>query len=151
MGVTVGRTRRVTMVQAAQVLGISKEAIRKRVQRGTLRSDMGEDGRRYVYLDAGPDAGRENLFNNVKEVDPRDALVEELRDRVRALEEANRETRRLLAGALERIPSIESPEATESPSEAAEPRSGTDTPADVKEAQTAPRRRSWLRKWFGLE
>jgi hypothetical protein len=53
----VGRTRRVTLTEAAQVLGISKEAVRKRVQRGTLPSDVGEDGRRYVYLDAVGDDG----------------------------------------------------------------------------------------------
>ena len=46
-------TRRVTMREAADLLGVSKEAIRKRVVRGTLPSEMGEDGRRYVYLEAG--------------------------------------------------------------------------------------------------
>src|SRR5919112_215242 len=46
-------TRRVTMREAADLLGVSKEAIRKRVVRGTLRSELGEDGRRYVYLEAG--------------------------------------------------------------------------------------------------
>jgi hypothetical protein len=45
----------VTLKEAAQILGVSKEAVRKRVIRGTLRSDTGEDGRRYVYLDAGGD------------------------------------------------------------------------------------------------
>ena len=35
--------------------------------------------------------------------DDRDELVEELRSRVRALEEANRENRRLLAAALHRF------------------------------------------------
>src|SRR5215213_11763221 len=48
-------TRRVTMREAADLLGVSKEAIRKRVVRGTLPSEMGEDGRRYVYVEAGRD------------------------------------------------------------------------------------------------
>src|SRR5215218_11219357 len=34
-------TRRVTMREAADLLGVSKEAIRKRVVRGTLPSEMG--------------------------------------------------------------------------------------------------------------
>jgi hypothetical protein len=51
----VGATRRVTLKEAADILGVTKEAVRKRVIRGTLRSDTGEDGRRYVYLDAGGD------------------------------------------------------------------------------------------------
>jgi len=45
----------VTLKEAADILGVSKEAVRKRVIRGTLRSDTGEDGRRYVYIDAGGD------------------------------------------------------------------------------------------------
>jgi DNA-directed RNA polymerase specialized sigma24 family protein len=38
--------------QAATLLGISKDAVRQRIRRGTLRSGKGEDGRVYVYLDA---------------------------------------------------------------------------------------------------
>src|SRR5215204_6196190 len=50
-------TQRVTMREAADLLGVSKEAIRKRVVRGTLPSEMGEDGRRYVYVEVGRDEG----------------------------------------------------------------------------------------------
>ena len=139
------------MVQAAQVLGISKEAIRKRVQRGTLRSDMGEDGRRYVYLDAGRTGADTKQSGQIDHFDPRDELISTLREQLEAEREANRENRRLLAAALERIPAIESPEATESPSEAAAPRSGTDTPADTTEAQGGVERRGWFRRWFGGE
>ena len=39
------------MQEAADELGVTVEAIRKRVQRETIRSDKGDDGRRYVYLD----------------------------------------------------------------------------------------------------
>ena len=42
---------RLTLRQAAAVLGLSESAMRKRVERGTLSSDKGPDGRRYVYLD----------------------------------------------------------------------------------------------------
>ena len=41
---------RLTLRQAAAALDVSESAIRKRVARGTLRSDKGPDGRRYVYL-----------------------------------------------------------------------------------------------------
>ena len=43
------------MREAADLLGESNEAIRKRVESGTLRSEVGEDGHRYVYLEAGRD------------------------------------------------------------------------------------------------
>src|SRR4028118_1976802 len=80
-GVTVGATRRVTLKEAADILGVSKEAVRKRVIRGTLRSDMGEDGRRYVYLDAGGDEPPTH---------ERDELISELRDQVQYLRDENR-------------------------------------------------------------
>src|SRR5215211_6919167 len=102
------RGTRVTQREAAERLGVSVEAVRKRVKRGTLRSDKGGDGRRYVYLDDAPDAGG-------PQPEP-DTLTSELRDRLRYVEgqlEAERaahsEARRLLAAALERIPAIEAP------------------------------------------
>jgi hypothetical protein len=42
---------RVTVQEAARRLGVKDDAIRKRIQRGTLEHDKGEDGRVYVYLD----------------------------------------------------------------------------------------------------
>jgi hypothetical protein len=77
-------TRRVTMREAAGILGVSKEAVRKRVLRGTLRSDMGEDGRRYVYIEAGGDNAADEAPTH-----ERDALISEmvegLRDEVHYL------------------------------------------------------------------
>ncbi len=40
-----------TVQEAARRLGVKDDAIRKRIQRGTLEHDKGEDGRVYVYLD----------------------------------------------------------------------------------------------------
>jgi hypothetical protein len=55
-------TRRMTMREAADLLGVSKEAIRdhpraccKGVVRGTLPSEVGEDGGRHVYIEVGRD------------------------------------------------------------------------------------------------
>src|SRR3954471_10326321 len=41
---------RVTIAQAAKQLGITQEAIRARIRRGSMESHKGEDGRTYVYL-----------------------------------------------------------------------------------------------------
>jgi predicted nucleotidyltransferase len=57
------------MRETADLLGVSKEAIRKRVVRGTLRAELGEDGRRYVYIE------RDVLISE---------MVEELHDLLRA-------------------------------------------------------------------
>jgi hypothetical protein len=69
-------TRRVTLRQAAEELGVSVEAVRKRVKRGSLRADKGPDGRVYVFLDTSgdeyhPQPGVESL-----------ALIEALRDEI---------------------------------------------------------------------
>ncbi len=42
---------RVTVQEAARRLGVKDDAIRKRIQRGTLDHEKDPDGRVYVYLD----------------------------------------------------------------------------------------------------
>src|SRR3712207_1402285 len=73
-------TLRVTIREAASRLGVTEAAIRKRIQRGSLDKELGEDGRVYVYLDL-----YQNMSHPKSQVD-HEALVEELRDRVRFLE-----------------------------------------------------------------
>jgi excisionase family DNA binding protein len=45
-------SNRVTVDEAARVLGLSVDAIRKRVQRGTIDYERAEDGRVWILLDA---------------------------------------------------------------------------------------------------
>ena len=42
---------RVTVTEAAVKLGVKEQAIRKRIQRGTLTHDKDDDGRVQAYLD----------------------------------------------------------------------------------------------------
>jgi hypothetical protein len=109
---------RLTLRQAAAALGVSESAIRKRVARGTLRSDIGPDGRRYVYLDTVNDEGADAAPYE------RNALISELRahndtlrEHLEAERQAHAESRRIIAGLVERIPSIAAPQ---EPSDAAE-------------------------------
>jgi len=69
---------RLTLRQAAARLGVSESAIRKRVERGTLPSDKGPDGRRYVYLDSGADNMSDEGEDASTTHEP-DALISELR------------------------------------------------------------------------
>ena len=97
-------TRRVTMREAADLLGVSKEAIRKRVVRGTLPSEMGEDGRRYVYVEAGRDLAAAEAPTHEHDVHERDVLmaemVEELHEELGYLrEQLNQELERRSAEA----------------------------------------------------
>ena len=150
--------RRVTLREASVLLGVSEGAIRKRVARDTIRSELGEDGRRYVYLDDGADRGTDASSTRESSAlrSDDDPLYGEMRDRIasleRQLEQANerdRENRRIVAALTSRIPELEasqeqpgSPETVEEEPERAEPRSGT---AGSQEGM----RRPWWRRVFG--
>jgi hypothetical protein len=107
---------RLTLRKAAAVLGVSESAIRKRAERGTLRSDKGPDGKRYVYLDTVADNVADERADT-SATPERDALVSELRahndtlrEQLKAERHAHAEARRIIAGLVERIPAIEAPQ-----------------------------------------
>jgi hypothetical protein len=107
--------RRVHLSEAATILGVSKDAVRMRVKRGTLRSEKGGNGRVYVWVNDVANADP-NGVPDPPETEPYRELVEELRDRVRYLErqvEEERDSRRradtLLAQLMQRIPELEAP------------------------------------------
>ena len=58
-----GKMYRVTVAEAAARLGVKEQAIRKRIQRGTLAHDKGDDGRVYVHLD--PEVGPTGTGNGI--------------------------------------------------------------------------------------
>jgi hypothetical protein len=139
---------RTTVAEAAEILGISAEAVRGRIRRGTLPVER-ESGTVYVLLDH-PTEDRTTAdqprTTGDQPDDRTDLLIAELQDRVRSLEEANRENRRIIAALTSRIPAIEAPqEATETPEtvegepERAEPRPATGG------AQEGARRPWWRR------
>jgi len=143
----------VTLKEAAAILGVSKEAVRKRVIRNTLRSDTGEDGRRYVYLD---DVGDEPPTHEPDAlISAKDETIATLREQLEAERQAHAEARRIIAGLVERIPPAI--EARESPLRDSGPgptRTPTNPDAGAhSEAQAAqrPERREpgWWRRLFG--
>jgi hypothetical protein len=151
---------RLTLRQAAAVLGVSESAVRKRVERATLRSDKGADGRRYVYLDV-PEPGADSVADegaDTSATGERDALIsakEEtiavLREQLDAERAAHAEARRLLAAALERIPAIEAP-ATQETAEDADTVEEEPERAAPRSDATGPQesaQRPWWRRVFG--
>jgi hypothetical protein len=139
---------RLTLRRAAAALGVSESAIRKRVARGTLRSDMGPDGRRYVYLDTVADTVIDEGADAVPH--ERNAFISELRahndtlrEQLEAERQAHAEARRIIAGLVERIPATEAPQ---EPSEAVEEPEREDPRPDAADPQTlqdrSPRGRS---------
>jgi hypothetical protein len=165
--------RRYTVAEAAEMLGITAEAVRTRIKRRKLDSVKEPDapgGTVYVLL---PDQTGPNIDPTVKGQDQtRDqtGLLEELRDRVRYLErqvEEEREARRradTILAQLSRaneeqartIRAIEAPDSggTE-PRESPESRGPSHTPPDAGgEAQEAAERqeerKGFFRRFFGL-
>jgi len=140
-------TRRVTLKEAADILGVSKEAVRKRVIRGTLRSEKAPDGRVYVYLDAVGDAPPTH---------ERDVLISQLTDEVAYLREESRRkdeiimqqamTMRQLTSptpAPEPEASPEPPGASTEATEATDEQQGRGPVPDIGSPQEATERRWW--------
>jgi hypothetical protein len=92
-------TRRLTVTQAADQLGISEGAVRNRIKRATLRAER-EAGRVYVLLSGAASSDRPGDESE---------LVAVLREQLAAERQAHAEERRIIAGLVERIPAIEAP------------------------------------------
>ena len=111
--------RREDVKGAAEALGVTVEAVRKRIARGTLRSEKGPDGTRYVWLDEGPDHGRtgNGTSSDVRAdaiLDAKEETIAELRERVdqlgRILETRDEELRRkdtIIMQMAQRLPELE--------------------------------------------
>jgi hypothetical protein len=152
--------RRVPVDAAARHLGLTVDAIRKRVQRGQIAYDKDEAGRVRIILDEGETLQDEGPDTTGQGAGAVAELVEELRDRVHYLErvlederEARTEERRrhdtLMAQLMQRIPELEasseareSPETVEEEPERTEPR-----PATVESREGV--QRPWWRRIFG--
>jgi hypothetical protein len=143
--------QRVTVPEAAEALGITAEAVRMRIKRGTLRSER-QAGRVFVLL--GQDQPTEQPTDRPDEPN---ALISQMQGRIDSLErqleetaERDRENKRIIVALTSRIPAIEAPSETrespqtveEEPQRAAEPR-----PTTVEAQEGA--RRPWWRRWFG--
>ncbi len=112
MGEDAGRVtrRRLTINQAAEQLGVTVDAVRGRIKRGTI-AHVRESGRVYVLIAA--DELRPGYDQDADHPDDRtDALIAKLQDRVRSLEDANRENRRIIAALTSRISQLEAPQET---------------------------------------
>lgn len=169
--------RRLTVSDAAQELGISAEAVRSRIKRGTVGS-VKEGSTVYVLLPDHPDAARtrpnddQTTGRTTPEHDRADAqeLVDSLLDQVAYMREQlaeEREARRRAdtiiaqltqanAALAQRVSEIEPPEVPGAP-ESADEGHGGDTTAEPPFTRERPSQReaehrsSWWRRFFGFE
>jgi hypothetical protein len=164
-------TRRLTAQEAAVALGITVEAIRGRIKRGTLRSTKAEDGTILVYLDdhdqtngqprqaanqtqpfgdqTQPDHDRpEPDADQSPQVPDQSELIRVLHDQLESEREANRENRRIIAILASRVPELEAaPEPPEGPQRPSE-HQGSDA---AHQEDEHPEKPSWWRRFFGFE
>jgi hypothetical protein len=146
-----GDERRTTVSEAAEILGISAEAVRVRIRRGTIPVER-EGGTVYVLIE-GMERRRttddQSRTTGDQPSDRTDLLIAELQDRVRSLEEANRENRRIIAALTSRIPAIEAPsDERESPETVEGERERAESRSDALGAQESVQR-PWWRRVFG--
>jgi hypothetical protein len=134
------------VAEAARELGISTDAVRKRIARGSLETDR-PNGNVLVWLDGGgTEAGRADQVEGGELVDVLREQVYYLRSQldVRAEEIQRRDV--IISQLTSRIPEIEA-----SP-EQRHPQPEQPSPAQAsEEAAEQPRRRSWWREFFGFE
>jgi excisionase family DNA binding protein len=150
-----GRTgpyeHRLTVSQAADQLGVSTEAIRGRIRRGTIRYER-IGGRVYVVLDERPTAEHTADQTPGFARTHTEELIATLREQLDLERQAHAEARRLLAAALERIPAIEapkepsqgSPETAESPGPRERPFTHEEGAQEAAQPPGTPR--SWWRR-----
>jgi DNA-binding transcriptional MerR regulator len=148
---------RYTIADAARALGVTQQAIHGRINRGTIPTERGENGKQYVFLTDDEiqeqreqrviNPGTNGLMNDY--ITALKSEIESLKaDRELWQEEARRkdtiiaQMNQSLASLINRVPELEaSPEATESPVTASETQGRGEVPADAQN-------RSWWRRIF---
>jgi gas vesicle protein len=134
------------------VLGISPEAVRNRLSRGSLQR-VKEGGTVYVLIDRDMARPIDDMSSDISG-ELIDTLKEQnayLRDQLQQERDANRENRRIIAALTSRIPELEAPadrppEATRAPTGGAEEAARGEVPP---EPQGAAQPRPWWRRVFG--
>ena len=162
-GVYVGMYKkldRITVAEAANLLGVKEQAVRKRIQRGTIQYDKDEDGRVYVYVDE-PDNGANSEVNGNGTGDNTDTytLTEALREQIdqlrRDVEDWKEEARRkdtIIMSLTQRIPELEAPrESPQAPDTPPDTSKGASPRLDTVGAQEGVQeaRKPWWIRWFG--
>jgi hypothetical protein len=143
--------RRTTVAEAAEILGISAEAVRGRIRRSTLPVER-ESGTVYVLLEEAEQdrtTADQPRTTGDQPDDRTDLLIAELQDRVRSLEEANRENRRIIAALTSRIPAIEATQEASEASETVEEEPERAEPYSATGGAEEGVRRPWWRRVFG--
>jgi excisionase family DNA binding protein len=155
---------RATVEEAAKLLATSENALRKRIERGTLRSEKVK-GVRYVLLfDSDMPQHTGTAADSVTDMSHDIALMQAhldsmqeqagyLKSVIQTRDEELRRKDHIIAALTERIPELEaapngSPEAREAPQTVSEEPASTSSPPGPRSPEERP---SWWRRFLGLE
>jgi len=162
-GGTTDGTLRLPVNEAAAVLGISTEATRQRVKRGTLPTERDEDGNVFVLLDDDGTGGGTRSDNvgiaggttdgtgasttdGTALIAAKDETIQALKEQLAAWQEESRRKDHIIAALTERIPELEAaPEPRESPETASGEPHSTHAPPEQEEPSQS---RSWVHRFF---
>ena len=140
---------------AAEELGVSTDAVRKRISRGTLRSDR-KDGTVRVWLDdGGTEAGREAQVDGGALVEVLREQAEYLREQLAEEREARRRADTIIAQLTQanaalaaRVPELEAPQEQTGPPETIEEAADRAEPQSAAGGAQEGARRPWWRRMF---
>jgi excisionase family DNA binding protein len=132
---------RITVREAADRLGVTPDAIRQRIKRGTIPHDKDEDGLTYVYLT--PSATVTDASANTDHKGVTEALLRAYEDQISFLRAELERKDMLLMTMAQRIPELEP---------ASEPREGPLTPSEASDGSemAEEEKRPWWRRYFGF-
>jgi excisionase family DNA binding protein len=151
-----------TVHEAANALGVSVDAIRKRIQRGTIPHERHDDGRVYVLLDKARSMhdASSTSSSTVPDEDEGDRpvrhgteeFIDSLQNQIGFLRRELERKDAILLRMSERIPELETSQAPPEPRDAPETVSeAARRGADGGGPQEYAERRSWWKRFFGLE
>jgi len=146
---------RVPVAEAARRLGLTPDAVRKRLSRGSLPHDRDQDGLIHVYISstAGVQDESETEQESVQD-SGQDTYINALEDQIRFLRQELERKDAILLRLAERVPELESAERSESKDRSDSEGSGGVTPRpDDREAhsgshESAEGARPWWRRIF---
>jgi len=156
-------SRRLTVQEAAEVLGTSVDAVRMRVRRGSLESEKDPDGRVHVWVKGDSTETKPELDGEPSVlISAKDETIRVLSEQLESEREARRRADTIIAQLTQanaalaaRVPELEasqeaSQELPEAPEAADEHPKGAEQqpPSSTGEAQSKEQR-PWWRRMFG--
>ena len=157
---------RLSVAEAAKVLGVTQAAVYKRIQRGTIAYVKDDEGHVFVYVDPtntptdksmdGEVGVTDKLSDKSMDASTTQELIaelrthnEHLRQEIEAWREEARRKDTIIMTMAQRIPELEpsrdaSPEPREAPQTTSDGASGTE---ERRDEGTGPEKPSWWRRW----